>query len=207
MNLTDPPKITVAANLKPDAPSLLTQADAVVSGIEAHPALFPNAAPIVQAVKDARKVLGDTHTTAAPLKKSRQTRSPAERALRNRLTDCARFVETCANDDPANGPAIVAASTFKEKAKSKRTKSPLTLTYGKASGTVLADAKAAGRGAFYSWRYSLDNGQTWVEVAQSNHSKTLLVGLPVGKTVLVEVSITQKNIRGPWGDAASLLVH
>jgi hypothetical protein len=208
MNVTEP-KVTVVANLQRDVPGLLAQADGVVAGFEGHPAYFPNADPVVKAIKDARKTLGDTHTSTAPLKKAGEARSPAERALRNRLTDGARFVETCANNDLANAPAIVAASTFSQKARSTRAKAPLTLTHAKASGAVLADAKAAkkGSGVFYSWRYSLDNGQTWVEVAQTNVSKTLLEGLPVGKTVLVQFALTQKNIRGSWSDTASIIVH
>jgi hypothetical protein len=208
MNVIEP-KIIVVANLQRDVPGLLAQADGVVAGFEGHPAYFPNADPVVKAIKDARKTLGDTHTTTAPLKKAGQARSPAERALRNKLTDGARFAETCANNDLANAPAIVAASTFSQKARSTRAKHPLTLTYGEASGTVLADAKAAKRGnsAFYSWRYSLDNGQTWVEVAQTNISRTLLDGLPVGKTVLVQVALTQQNVGGSWSDTASILVH
>jgi len=207
MKFTEP-KFTVAANLKQDVPGLLTQADVAVAGFEAHPAFFPNSAKVVQDIKDARKTLGDTLTTTGPLKKAGKARSPAERALRNKLTDGARFAETCANDDPANGSAIVAASTFSQKGKTTHTKAPLTLTHGKASGTVLADAKAAKKGrAFYSWHYSLDNGQTWVEVAQTNSHKTLLEGLPVGKLVLVQVAVTQKDVRGPWGDTANIIVH
>src|SRR5262249_35768120 len=104
MRFTEP-KITVAANLQQDVPGLLAQADGVVAGIEGHPGYFPNANPVVQAIKDARKTLGDTHIMSAPLKKAGKARSPAERALRNRLTDGARFVETCANNDLANASA------------------------------------------------------------------------------------------------------
>jgi hypothetical protein len=208
MNFTEP-KTSVAANLERDVPGLLVQADGVVAGFEGHPGYFPNATTVVQAIKDARKTLGDAHTSSAPLKRAGQVRSPAERALRNRLIDGARFVESCANNDLANASAIVAASTFSLKARSTRTKGPLTLTYGEASGTVLASARAAKKGssAFYSWRYSLDNGQTWVDVAQTNVSSTLLEGLPAARTVLVQVAITQKNVRGPWSVTASILVH
>jgi hypothetical protein len=203
------PKFTVVAELKGDIPGLLTQADGVIAGFEGNPNFFPNSGPVLQALKAARKTLGDSYTASAPLKKSAHARSPAERALRARLTEAAHFTETCANNDPANGPAIIAASTFKQKAKSARTKPPLALKLGKVPGTVLADAKAAKKGAaaFYSWRYSLDNGQTWVEAAQTNTHLTLLEGIPLGKTVLVQVAVTQKSVRGPWSDSASLLVH
>jgi hypothetical protein len=207
MKFTEP-KFTLAANLKDDVPGLLTQADGAIAGIEGHPALFPNAGPVLQGLKDARKTLGDATTTSVPLKKSAQVRSPAERALRGRMMDALRFTETCANNDPTNGPAIIAASTFSEKAKSTYTKPPLALRLGKASSSVLANAKAGKkRSVFYSWRYSVDNGQTWIEVAETNTCKTLLEGLPLGKTVLVEVALTQQNIRGPWSDSASIFVH
>jgi hypothetical protein len=202
------PKFVVAAFLTRDVPGLLVQADVVVAGIEAHPDYFPSAGPVVQGIKDARQALGDTYTSTSPLKRARKTRSPQERTLRNRLTDGARFVETCANDDPENGTAIIAASTFSRKATGKRRKDLLALKYGLASGSVLADTKASRyRSAFYWWRYSLDNGQTWLEVAGTNRSKTLLEGLPVAGTVLVQVAVTVKDVRGPWSDGASLLVH
>ena len=207
MNPTGP-KYVIAALLKNDVPGLLTQADGFTAGVEGHAGLFPNHGPVVQAVKDARTALGDVYTVTSPLKSARKARSPEEKTLRNRLTDGARFVETCANNDPENGLTIIAASTFSEKAPTKRQKDPLTLHYGEVSGTVLADAKAAkSPRAFYGWRYSLDNGTTWTELAQTNSSKTLLQGLPVGKTVLVQVAITQKDVRGPWSDSATLLVH
>jgi hypothetical protein len=201
------PKLIVAANLRDDAPGLLTQTDGVIAGIEAHPAFFPNAGPILQVLKDARKTMGETHTATSPLKRGRKARSPAERALRNKLLDAARFVETCANEDLANGPAIVAASTFSLKARSTYTKPPLKLKNGKASSTVVADAKAAKKvRSFYWWRYSLDNGQSWLEVEGTNTCKTLLEGLPVHKIVLVQVALTQSNVRSPWSDSASILV-
>jgi hypothetical protein len=202
-------RFVVAPNLKGDVPGLLSQTDGVVAGIEAHAVLFPNASSVVQGLKDARKALADKHVETGPLKRSARARSPEERALRNKVTDAARFVETTANDDPANGPAIIAASTFSQKARSTHSKGPLNLRRGPASDSVVADAKAVKKGskAFYSWRYSVDGGATWIEVAQTNIHLTLLEGLPVGKTVFVQVAITQKNIRGPWSDSASLLVH
>jgi hypothetical protein len=206
MKRTDP-KFVVVANLKEDVPGLLAQADGFVAGVEGHKALFPNADPVLQGVKDARKALGDAHTTSAPLKRAALTRSPVEITLHSRLTDAARFVETCANNDPANGPAIIAASTFSQKRRSPRTKAAVNLKNGKPAGSVLADAKAAKKGtrAFYCWRWSLD-GNTWVELAQTNDHKTTITGLQIGKTVYVQVAITQKNVRSPWSDSASILV-
>ncbi len=202
------PKVIVVPGLKDNVPGLLLQTDGVTAGIETHAALFPNSAPVVQGLKGSRQALADKLTTSGPLKRSAKARSAEERDLRNKLIDTARFVETTANNDPATGPAIIAASTFSQKAKSTRVKGPLTLSHGKPAGSVVADAKAARRGpsAFYSWRYSLD-GVTWVEVAATNAHKTLIEGLPVGKTVFVQVAITQSNIRSPWSDSASIIVH
>src|SRR6516162_4767407 len=87
-------KFTVPANLRDDVPGLLVQADGVVAGIEGNPALFPNSGAIVQGLKDARQKLAEKHTASAPLKKSRQVRSPEEKALRARLTESAHFTET-----------------------------------------------------------------------------------------------------------------
>jgi hypothetical protein len=203
------PKLIVAALLKQDVPGLLSQTDGVINGLETQAALYPNSGPVVQGLKDARKALGDKKTTTGPLKRSAKARSAEEKTLRNLMGDAARFVQTCANNDPENGPAIIAASTFTQVVKKARTKAPLTLKYSPSSGTILADAKAAkrGRSAFYSWRFSLDGGATWVEVAQTNKHKTLLSGLPVGKTVLVQVAITQQDVRSSWSDSASILVH
>jgi hypothetical protein len=202
------PKFIVVPRLRDDVPGLLSQADGVATGIETHAALFPSSGPIVQGLKDAKKALADKHIETGPLKRSAESRSAEERALRNRLTDAARFVETTANNDPANGSAIIAASTFSQKVITPHSRGPLTLRRGASSGSISADAKAAKKGtkAFYSWRHSLD-GVTWVDVAQTNVHKTLLEGLPVGKTVFVQVAITQKNIRGPWSDSASMLVQ
>jgi hypothetical protein len=203
------PKFTVVARLSGNAPGLLTQADGVIAGFEGNPAFFPNAGPLVQALKDARQKLGDKHTAAGPLKSSAQARSPEEKALRGRVTEAAHFTETCANNDPTNGPAIIAASTFRQKRKSTRNKPPLGLKLGAVPGTVVADAKAAKKGskAFYSWRWSVDNGQTYVEAPQTNDHINVLQGIPLGKTVQVEVAITLKNVRGPWSDPASIPVH
>jgi hypothetical protein len=203
-----PPKFIVAAFLKEDVPGLLVQADGVVHGIETHPGLFPNAGPVVQGLKDARNALGDKQTTTGPLKRSAKARSPEERTLRNALVDASRFVETCANKDPENGAAIIAASTFSQKVWNTPPKPPLRLRRGPQAGSVITDAKAAKRGtnAYYFWRYSLD-GVTWVEVAGTNVHTTQIDGLPSGKTVYVQVAISQRNIRSPWSDSASILVH
>jgi hypothetical protein len=202
------PRFIVVPGLRDDVPGLLSQTDGVTTGIETHAALFPSSGPIVQGLKDARKALADKHVETRPLKRSAQSRSPEERALRNKVTDAARYVETTANDDPENGTAIIAASTFSEKSRSPRTKGPITLRHGPSAGSVDADAKAARRGpsAFYSWRYSLD-GVNWTEVAQTNVHKTRIEGLPALKTVFVQVAITQKNVRGPWSDSASMFVQ
>jgi hypothetical protein len=202
------PKLIVVAQLKEDVPGLIAQTAGVIAGMEAHAALFPNSGPVVQGLKDARQALDDVYTATGPLKRSAQSRTKEETTLRNKVLDAARFTESCANADPANGPAIIAASTFSQRTRPQRTKGPLVLKYGASSGSVVADAKAAKRGtsAFYSWRYSIDGGATWVETAHTNVHTTTFQGLPVGKTVVAQVAITQKNIRGPWSDNASLLV-
>jgi hypothetical protein len=46
------PKFVVAANVAKDVPGLLTQADGVTAGIEAHPGFFPNSGPVVQTLTD-----------------------------------------------------------------------------------------------------------------------------------------------------------
>src|SRR5262249_53124520 len=152
------PKLIVAAHLKEDVPGLLAQADGVAAGLEGHPDFFPDHAPVVQRLMDARHALGEAHTDTGPLKRSAQKRSPEERTPPNRLPDTARYVETCATDDLSNGTAIIAASTFSQKRPTARTKAALTLKNGRPSGTVIADAKAAKRGtsAFYWWRWSLE---------------------------------------------------
>lgn len=202
-------KVVVAAYLKDSVPDLLKQTDDVTNGIEGEPSLFPNSASVVQGLKDARKNLADATKDSANDKSAARTRSAPERVLRNRLADAARYVETCANNDRANAEAIIKASTFSRKPARRPGKKPLDLKYGGTAGAVLCDAKAPKKGgrAFFSWRYSLDNGQTWVETAQTNGSKNLLNGLPVGKTVFVQVAITQKNVRSAWSDSATFLVR
>jgi hypothetical protein len=203
------PKFIVAAHLASDIPGLLAQTDAVVAGIEGHADLFPDHAPVVQGLKDARTALGDKHTETGPLKRAAQMRSPEARTLCNRVVDAARYVETCANNDPENGTAIIAASSFSQRRRTTRTKAPLALKNGLPAGSVIADAKAAKKGtsAFYSWRYSLDGGLTWIEVADTNHHVTTISGLPLLHVVYVQVAITQNNTRGAWSDSVHIVVH
>src|SRR5262249_17438680 len=114
MNPTDI-KFTVAANLKGDVPGLVQQSTDVITAIQTHPPLFPNSGPIVQDLKDSTKALTDKLAVTGQLKRSARARTKEENTLRSKMLVAARFTEDCANADPANGPAIIAASTFSEK--------------------------------------------------------------------------------------------
>ena len=73
-------------------------------------------------------------------------------------------------------------------------------------GTATATAAVAARRASYEWQYSTDGGKTWVTAPVTLQSKTTLLGLPAGTTVMFRSRAVTKVGEGEWTQVASLLV-
>ncbi len=83
----------------------------------------------------------------------------------------------------------------------------LRLFYGKISGTVIVRVKRANFTLMYECRYTLgDFGDdaVWITIPKSTKSRMIITGIPLGRSIWVQVRCVNGKGEGDWSDPAQL---
>jgi hypothetical protein len=122
------------------------------------------------------------------------------------LTALAANVAQIANQNLAQGAAIIASSGFTEKKHTVHPKANLAASMSETPNEVILRAKAI-RGAYYAWQMSTDGGKTWIAIGGSTEANYSVPNLTLGQTYLFRFQTTLKKVASEWSQTISFMVH
>lgn len=124
-------------------------------------------------------------------------------SLLQQLRGC---VQVAADADPDNADGIIASTGLSVRKQPVRPPRVFSATPGTASGEVKVAAPSAGRDASYEWLYSVDGGESWLDMPTTLQASTRIVGLTPGTSVMFRYRpITRRGATG-WSQPVTLPV-
>jgi hypothetical protein len=84
----------------------------------------------------------------------------------------------------------------------------LRLFYGNLSGTVIVRVNRANFTLMYECRYTLgDFGENaeWITIPKSTKTKMMITGIPLGRSIWVQVRCVNGKGEGDWSDPSQLI--
>ena len=148
-------------------------------------------------------------TEAATMTRTKGTvgaRNAAKAALKSGIRAIVACVQLAADADVDNAEAIITSTSLNVRKAAARTKAPFAVRQGPVSGSAILDVRSAGTHASYDWEMSIDAGKTWTELPSTTRTRTTVIALPAGTTVLFRFrSLTPKG-QGDWSQPIGLLV-
>jgi hypothetical protein len=200
-------RVFVVLNLPLPVPELIKAARAIIAALTGN-AHLPDPNPSIATLAASVTAL-DTAETAT------QTRAHGTVAVRNAarstlladLRALKGYVQQQADANPEQGTTIILSAGMAVRKATSRAKAPFAVKSGAVSGSVLLEAKAAGRRAAYDWEWSADGGKTWTAAPSTLQAKTTIVGLPVGTTVQFRFRAIVKSGEGDWSQPLALVVR
>lgn len=196
-----------------DVNNVLVCARGLHAGFSAHPALFPD--PPIPVATLAIQIAG----LDAAQQTARYTRATGTVALRDLARDvlwtsveaCCTFVQGRIDANPEQGHVLIEKSGLRAVAFRSSSKPPIEARL-EPQGAVLLRAHSQllhkGRvNRTFDWQYTLDGGQTWIDVPSTPVATTRIAGLPALATCGFRVRVTLKTGASEWSQPVSLLVH
>jgi hypothetical protein len=197
----------VALSLPKSVPGLIVYAEGIVKRMTGNPH-FPNPAPTVAAVSAA---IADLHSAeAAALARTKgaaAARNEKRKALVALLEQLRAHIQSIADADEPNGPAIIESAGVAIRKTPTRRARAFAAKPGRVSGVAKVVAVSAGHRASYEWQYSTDGGKTWVTAPATLQAKTTVAGLMPGATVHFKYRAVTRAGEGDWSQAVSLMVQ
>ncbi|HEX8791494.1 MAG TPA: hypothetical protein VF765_11130 [Polyangiaceae bacterium] len=176
---------------------LITYADNVVTRMTGN-AYFPSPAPALAAVSAAITDLQNAETAAlARTKGAAATRNAKRAALVSMLQQLRTYVQTVAETNEENAPAIIQSAGIAVKKTATRKPRVFAALAGAVSGTVKIVAPSAGRRVSYAWQYSTD-GKTWIDLALTLQAKATLAGQTPGTVLQFRYRWVTKTGETDW---------
>lgn len=197
----------VTLSLPRSVPALIVYTEGIVKRMTGNPA-FPSPAPTLATVTAAVDELRTTEAAAlARTKGAAAARNDKRKAVVALLQQLRGYIQTIADADEANGPAIIESAGVAVHKTATRRARVFAAKPGRVSGVATVIAASAGHRASYDWEYSTDGGKTWVTVPSTMQAKTTVTGLVPGSTVQFKYRSVTKAGEGDWSPPVSLLVQ
>jgi hypothetical protein len=197
----------VSLNLSTDkVAAFITTAQGIAKALTNNPS-FPNPTPSVATLTAAINDLQNAETAAlARTKGAVATRNEKRTALYVLLLQAKATVQAAADANVESGASIIQSAGMGVRKSFVHPPRVFGAKPGPVSGTVTLVAASAARRASYDWEYSTDGGKTWVTAASTLQTKTTVVGLAAGTTVLFRYRSVTKTGEGDWSQPVALLV-
>src|ERR1700722_17012665 len=203
--------------LKTNVPKLLARAQSIYDGMNADKVTYASPNPALPAFL----IQIQTVTTAEQLVKTRIVGAAATRDSERDVlyvsmeTQCVYGKGLVELAPPGRALALIQNAGLVAAGFPGRTKALLTLTLGKASGTVIATANvgllvAASQSLkpygmrFFNWSATFDGGKTIVALPPTNKGTTTLTNLTPLTTVGVRVNLNIDDAPGEWSQMVTI---
>jgi len=195
--------------------SVTGKANALCSGLAAHPSLFTDPNPSIGTLEAQIAVVNRAEVVAA----TRARGAAAARTVQRNILVGMMETEACtvqgvADSVPADqAVSVILAAGLEVALVGQHLKAILTVTQGVTPGTVTLDAYSAAltggkrRKTFFNWQVTLD-GETFVDQRSTPKSKTTVANLTPLHTYGFRVCVTHPDgSNGAWSQVVSFLVH
>jgi hypothetical protein len=171
-----------------------------VNGNTNFTALYPTAATLQTAITVYSTALTNQQKGN---KTSTSTMKDAMHKLMRTLKAMAAGVEYLSNDNET----IALSSGFWVKVRGVKISSPLSVQYGKVSGSVNLKTQKT-KGASYKWQYSLDpvTATSWIDAGDSTLVNHPLTGLTPGQVHWFRVALVKGNTVSDYGSPVSIMM-
>ena len=198
---------TIALALPKIVALLIVFAENIVKRMTGNP-YFPAPTPALAALTTAIDELRAAEAAALARTKGAATvRNQKRTVVVSQLHTLRGYVQTVADADPANAPAIIESSGLAVRKAPTRHTRVLAAKPGRISGDATVTAVVAARRASYEWQYSADGGKTWITAPATLQARTTVPGLVPGSTAQFRYRAVTKAGEGDWSQPVSLLVH
>jgi len=196
----------VSLDLPKKVPALISYATSLVTAMTGNTS-FPTPAPALASITAAISALQVTQSAAIARTKGAVTaRNDKQAVLVALLQELKAYIQKTADADTDNSSAIIQSAGVSVKKTPVRKPRLFTAVQGAVSGTAKLVPASAGHRASYEWQYSTDAGKTWVPAASTLQTKTTVLGLAAGTTVLFRYRPVTKTGEGDWSQPVALLV-
>jgi hypothetical protein len=197
----------VTLNLPKSAPALIAFAESIVKRMTGN-AWFSSPAPSLAAVTAAIDDLRAAEATAiSRVKGAAAARNEKRKALVAVLQQLRSYIQSVADADEGNGPAIIESAGLAVHKRATRTPRVFAAKPGRTPGVATVVAAAAGHRGAYEWQYSIDGGKTWVATPATLQARTTVAGLTPGATVQFRYRTVTRAGEGDWSAPVSLTVQ
>jgi hypothetical protein len=197
----------VALNLEKPVPALITQATNFVTRMTGNP-YFPTPTPNLALIATAIGTLQTSEAAAVSrIKGAASARNQKRKELVALLEQLRTYVQTVADADEANGPAIIESAGFSLRKKAAHKPRVFSAKPGPNSGVAEVVTASAGHRASYDWQYSADGGKTWVVLTSTLQAKTTVTGLTPGSVVVFKYRAVTKSGATDWSQPVSLTIQ
>jgi hypothetical protein len=185
---------------------LITYASGVVTGMTGN-ANFPSPSPALAVVATAISEMQTAETAAlARTKGAAATRNAKRAVLVTMLQSLRMYVQSIADQNAENGPAIIQSAGMAVKKTATRLPRVFAALAGANSGTVKLVAPSAGHRASYDWQYSTD-GKTWIDLSSTLQAKTTMTGQTPGTVLQFRYRSVIKTGEADWSTPVTFTVR
>jgi hypothetical protein len=197
----------VILGLAKSSSALVTQATNVVTRMAGNP-YFPTPVPNLALITTAIGALQTAEAaTVSRTKGAAAARNQKRKELVALLEQLGGYIQTVADADEANGPAIIESAGFAVRKTPTRTARVFAAKQGSNSGVAMLVAASAGHRSAYDWQYSTDGGKTWVLLPPTLQAKTSVTGLTPGAVVQFKYRAVTKSGADDWSPPVSLAIQ
>jgi hypothetical protein len=197
----------VTLHLPTRVPALITYAENIVKRMTGN-ASFPNPAPTIAAVSAAIDDLRAAEAAAiSRIKGAASARNDKRKALVALLQLLRGYIQSVADADEGNGPAIIESAGVAVRKRPTRHPRVFAAKPGRISGVATIVAASAGHRASYEWQYSTDGGKTWVTAPSTLQARTSVAGLAPGAVVQFKYRTVTRTGEGDWSAPVLLTIQ
>jgi hypothetical protein len=196
-----------ALSLAKAVPALITQATNFVTRMTGN-AYFPTPTPNLALIATAIGTLQAAQVAAVSrVKGAAAARDQRRKELVTLLQQLRAYVQTVADADEPNAPAIIESAGLTVRRKATRKPRIFTAKPGPNTGVAEVIAASAGHRASYDWQYSADGGKTWVMLTSTLKTTTTVTGLTPGAVVEFRYRAVTKSGATDWSQPVSLTIQ
>ena len=185
--------------------ALITLATGVVRGMTGNPT-FSSPSPALATVSAAIDDLQTAETAALTRTKGAAAARDAKRnALIVTLHLVRIYVQSVADRNTEQGPAIIRSAGMTVKKIAARNPRVFAAFAGASSGTVKIVAPSAGHRVAYDWQYSTD-GKTWIDLASTLQARTTMTDQSPGTLLHFRYRSVTRTGEADWSAPVTFTV-
>jgi hypothetical protein len=196
----------VPLSLPTAVPALLSYTQNILKRMTGN-AYFANPSPTLAAITTDLDDLQIAEAAAiSRVKGAVAARNEKRKALVASLQQLRAYIQSVADADEGNGPAIIESAGLAVRKRTTRKARVFAAKPGLTTGVVKVVAASAGHRASYEWQYSIDGGKTWILAPVTLQAKTTIAGLTPGAVVQFRYRAVTKAGEPDWSATVSLAV-